>query len=75
MKEFELVIVGGGLAAARASRCDRAGLEGAAVGYEDVVATIEREDIDKLSASSVELVEWVREKSLAVGTQREGSPA
>ncbi len=77
MKQFELVVVGGGLAAARAIRCYRADLErvGAGVDYEDVVATLEREGIDKFSASFVELLDVVREKSLALGAQREGSPA
>jgi transaldolase len=75
MKQFELVIVGRGLATAPAIRCDRADLERAGVDYEDVVPTLEREGIDKFSASFVELLDRVREKSLTVGARREGSLA
>jgi transaldolase len=51
-----------------------ADVEQTGVDYEDVVATLEREGIDKFSGSFVELLEDVRKKSLAVGAQREGAP-
>jgi len=43
-------------------------LEGARVDYDDVVATLEREGIDKFSASFAELLESVSDKAHPLAT-------